>query len=67
MGGGNAGEVASALAVEAIQTHLAEAARQADLPLIGPYDATVSAPANRSGQRNPSCKHSRVLRVLEQT
>jgi protein phosphatase len=47
MGGGNAGEVASALAVDAIQTHLAEAARHADLPLIGPCDATVSAPANR--------------------
>jgi serine/threonine protein phosphatase PrpC len=47
MGGGNAGEVASALAVDAIQTHLAEAARRADLPLIGPCDATVSAPANR--------------------
>jgi PPM family protein phosphatase len=47
MGGGNAGEVASALAVEAIQAHLAEAVRYADLPLIGPCDATVSAPANR--------------------
>ena len=47
MGGGNAGEVASALAVEAIQAHLVEAARYADLPLIGPCDATVSAPANR--------------------
>jgi len=47
MGGGNAGEIASALAVEAIQAHMAEAARQADLPLIGPCDATVSAPANR--------------------
>ena len=47
MGGGNAGEVASALAVETIQAHLAEAARYADLPLIGPCDATVSAPANR--------------------
>ena len=47
MGGGNAGEIASALAVEAIQGHLAEAARRADLPLIGPCDATVSAPANR--------------------
>ncbi len=47
MGGGNAGEIASALAVEAIQAHLAEAARHADLPLIGPCDATVSAPANR--------------------
>jgi len=47
MGGGNAGEIASALAVEAIQAHMAKAARQADLPLIGPCDATVSAPANR--------------------
>lgn len=47
MGGGNAGEIASALAVEAIQAHLAEAARHADLPLVGPYDATVSEPANR--------------------
>lgn len=47
MGGGNAGEIASALAVESIHAHLAEAARHADLPLIGPCDATVSAPANR--------------------
>jgi len=47
MGGGNAGEVASALAVEAIQAHLTEATRYADLPLIGPCDATVSASANR--------------------
>ena len=47
MGGGNAGEIAGALAVEAIHAHLAEATRHADLPLIGPCDATVSAPANR--------------------
>ena len=47
MGGGNAGEIASALAVEAIHAHLAEAVRHPDLPLIGPCDATVSAPANR--------------------
>jgi PPM family protein phosphatase len=47
MGGGNAGEIASALAVEAIHAHLAEAARHTDLPLIGPCDTTVSAPANR--------------------
>jgi protein phosphatase len=46
MGGGNAGEIASALAVEAIYAHLAEAAKNPDLPLIGPRDATVSAPAN---------------------
>ena len=47
MGGGNAGEIAGTLAVEAIHAHLAEAARNVDLPLIGPGDATVSAPANR--------------------
>lgn len=47
MGGGNAGEIASALAVEAIRTHLAEAAQRADLPLIGSADATVSPTANR--------------------
>jgi len=47
MGGGNAGEIASALAVEAIHAHLAEAAKNPDLPLIGPSDATGSAPANR--------------------
>ncbi|MEK6670882.1 MAG: Stp1/IreP family PP2C-type Ser/Thr phosphatase, partial [Nitrospirota bacterium] len=47
MGGGNAGEIASALAVEVIQAHLAEAAKCTDLPLIGPYDASVSASTNR--------------------
>jgi len=47
MGGGNAGEIASALGVETIRAHLVEAARHADLPLIGPCDPTVSAPANR--------------------
>jgi PPM family protein phosphatase len=47
MGGGNAGEIASALAVEAIHAHLIEAAKNPDLQLIGPCDATVSAPANR--------------------
>jgi protein phosphatase len=47
MGGGNASEIASALAVEAIHAHLTEAAQHADLPLIGPWDATVSASANR--------------------
>ena len=47
MGGGNAGEIASALAVEAIHAHLAEAAKNPALQLIGPWNATVSAPANR--------------------
>jgi protein phosphatase len=47
MGGGNAGEIASTLAIEAIQAHLATAALHADLPLIGPCNATVSVSANR--------------------
>ena len=47
MGGGNAGEVASSLAVEAIHAHLSEAIRNTGHPLIGPCDATVSAQANR--------------------
>jgi protein phosphatase len=47
MGGSNAGEIASALAVEAIHAHLAEAANNPDLPLIGPGDPTMSAAANR--------------------
>ena len=47
MGGGNAGEIASALAVKTIHAHLVEAAQQADLPLIGSFDNTVSAQANR--------------------
>ena len=46
MGGSNAGEIAGTLAVEAIHAHLVKA-RDADLPLIGHYNATVSAPANR--------------------
>lgn len=47
MGGSNAGEIASALAVEAIRTHLTDAANNPDLPLIGPRDPTMSAAANR--------------------
>lgn len=47
MGGSNAGEIASTLAVEAIHAHLTEAAKNPDLPLIGPCNATMSAPANR--------------------
>jgi PPM family protein phosphatase len=47
MGGGNAGEVASSLAAEAIRAHLSDAAQRSDLPLIGPCDPTASATANR--------------------
>lgn len=47
MGGSNAGEVASAFAVEAIHTHLTEAANNPNLPLIGPCDPAMSAAANR--------------------
>lgn len=47
MGGSNAGEIASALAVEAIHAHVTEAARQPGLPLIGLCNTEVSAAANR--------------------
>ncbi len=47
MGGENAGEVASTLAVETIHAHMADAARRPDLPFVGPYDATVSPMTNR--------------------
>ncbi|HEY7534212.1 MAG TPA: Stp1/IreP family PP2C-type Ser/Thr phosphatase [Nitrospiraceae bacterium] len=47
MGGENAGEVASGLAIEAIQSHIADAVQRPNLPLVGPYDATVSPITNR--------------------
>jgi PPM family protein phosphatase len=47
MGGENAGEIASTLAVDTIQAYMANAASQRDLPFIGPNDATVSQMTNR--------------------
>ncbi len=47
MGGENAGDVASTLAVKAIQAYMLDTARHSDLPFIGPYDATVSPMTNR--------------------
>jgi protein phosphatase len=47
MGGENAGELASSLAVDTIQAYMLDTAHQSDLPLIGPYDATVSPMTNR--------------------
>ena len=47
MGGGNAGEIASALAVEAIHAHLVAASCDVDLPLLDPFNHTMSAPAHR--------------------
>src|SRR5574341_804651 len=47
MGGENAGEVASTLAVDTIQAYMTDAAGQSELPFIGPYDATVSPMTNR--------------------
>src|SRR5215470_3703469 len=43
MGGENAGEVASTLAVNTIQAYMADTVRHTDLQFIGPYDATVVA------------------------
>ncbi len=47
MGGQNAGEVASRLAVETIQKHLREACDNAALPMTGDYDRQFSAKTNR--------------------
>lgn len=47
MGGHQAGEVASALAIETMQKHLLDAAQNPALPLVGPYDAAYSMPTNR--------------------
>ena len=47
MGGRNAGEVASRLAVETIQKHFREAHDNAALPMTGDYDRQFSAKTNR--------------------
>lgn len=47
MGGGNAGEVASAVAVETIHRHMAEAAQHPELPIIGKPDEGFSPTTNR--------------------
>ena len=47
MGGGNAGEVASALAVETIHRHFAETTRHPDLPFDGKVDDLFSPTTNR--------------------
>lgn len=49
MGGGKAGEVASALAVETICNHIAAAAGAWGPPLLGRPDETVSFITNRLG------------------
>jgi PPM family protein phosphatase len=47
MGGGNAGEIASRMAIEAIVTHLKAAAATPKLTLIGPVDPNLSIAANQ--------------------
>lgn len=47
MGGSNAGEIASALAVETIHRHINAASQNAALPLIGPGDPALSPSGNR--------------------
>lgn len=47
MGGGNAGDVASTLAVETIHRHFAEAAQHPELPFVGEPDDRVSPTTNR--------------------
>ncbi len=47
MGGRNAGEVASELAVEVIHKHVLEAVLNGNLPMVGQYDPTFSPQTNR--------------------
>jgi protein phosphatase len=47
MGGRNAGEVASTLAVDIIQKHLGDAQKNGELPLIGTYNDKLSPQTNR--------------------
>jgi protein phosphatase len=47
LGGSNAGEVASRLAVQVIQKHLRESRENAIQPIIGEYDPTFSPQTNR--------------------
>jgi PPM family protein phosphatase len=47
MGGRNAGEIASGLAVEIIQKHMSDAHKTNTLPLIGTVNAKLSAQTNR--------------------
>ncbi len=47
MGGGNAGEIASVMAVETIHRHFSEATQHPDLPFVGELDHRVSPATNR--------------------
>src|SRR3990167_1761929 len=47
MGGSNAGEIASALAVETIHRHINEYSQNPALPLIGQTDPTIARSGNR--------------------
>jgi len=47
MGGGNAGEIASHMAIEAILTHVKAAPAAPDLELLGPVDPNLSATTNQ--------------------
>lgn len=47
MGGRNAGEIASGLAVEVIQKHITKADEDKTLPVLGRYDATFLPQTNR--------------------
>lgn len=47
MGGRNAGETASTLAIDTIREHMQAAAREPTLPLVGPLDPAFSMSTNR--------------------
>ena len=58
MGGNNAGEIAGALAVRTIHAYLAEAARDADLPLFSSCNAAMSTQANRLASAIRAANHA---------
>src|SRR2546427_167398 len=61
LGGRNAGEVASRLAVEVIQKHVREAWRDANLPMVGSYDRQFSPLTHRLGRAVPLAQGDALL------
>ena len=67
MGGRNAGEVASRLAVETIQKHLRGARENENLPMIGDYDRQFSAKTNRLASAIRLANQAIHMEAKEQT
>jgi serine/threonine protein phosphatase PrpC len=66
MGGGNAGEVASGLAVEVIEKHMREAFHDPALPMIGYYDSAFFQQTNRLASAIRLANHAINLEAQNQ-